>query len=306
MTAPSVEMTLYPTAPYNFELLLEILSRYAHPSVETVHDGAYWRALHIGDEIALLCAQPNSSGIHVALRAQSGPLDAQAAFAGLRRVLPTDLDRSVFYEQARQDGRLWGIIRPLHGLPEWRAASVFEALTQAIIEQQIAWIAAQRAQRWLAEWANNAITDNGVTYYAFPKPEQIAAATIDDLRPLKITFRRIALMIDIAQQAASGKLALEALAEASPQEAYDYLLSIKGIGHWTAAVTLDRALGHRQHITHNDVALQAAVNRYFHGGTGRITQQQLIDTLSPYREYAGLAARFTLLRWVLDEYPRRR
>lgn len=296
---------LSPNPPYNFALLLDILARFAHPSTDTTHAGAYWRTLHVADSLALLRVTPQTDGLCVALCAQTGPVSTQEALNRLGHVLPLNTDHTAFYEQARQDNKLWAIVEPLQGLPEWRTASVFEALAQAIIEQQIAWTAAQRAQRWLVEWAGNAMVYEGRSYYAFPTAEQIAAASVDDLKPLKITFKRMGLLIDIAQQSLSGKLDLEALATADPQEAYQYLLQIKGIGHWTAAVTLERALGHRQHITHNDVALQAAVNRYFHGGSGRITQQQLIDTLSPYGAFAGLAAHYTLLRWVLDEYPLR-
>jgi 3-methyladenine DNA glycosylase/8-oxoguanine DNA glycosylase len=68
-------------------------------------------------------------------------------------------------------------------------------------------------------------------------------------------------------------------------------------------VIVSRALGIFPAIPHNDVALQAAVNFYFHSGNGRIPAQTMLDTLGRYGDYAGLAAHYTLLRWVLDRYP---
>ena len=41
-------MTLYPKPPYHFGLLLKVLARYAHPSLDFTHEGAYWRALRTG------------------------------------------------------------------------------------------------------------------------------------------------------------------------------------------------------------------------------------------------------------------
>jgi len=298
--------TLYPTTPYNFPLLLDVLSRFAHPTVDVARDGAYWRALRSNGGMALVRVTSHgtleSPALDVHLMAQTGEVDTDETVSGLRHILHIEAERVDFLKAAQEDERLWRVVEPLVGLPEWRTATMFEALMQTIIEQQIAWTAAQKAQRWLVEWAGNCILHNGVAYYAFPTPAQIAAATVDDLKPLKITFKRMALMIDLAQRMEKAELDLEALEHQRPGEAYLQLLSLKGIGHWTAAVTLERAFGHKDWVAHNDVVLQAATNRYFYGGAGRLVPQKVLDTFARYGDYAGLAAHYTMIRWVLDEY----
>lgn len=301
-------LTLHPSSPYRFDVLLDILSRFAHPSLDIVRQGAYWRVLRVGDRLALVrvasIGTPDTPALEVHQVAQTGEVAPDALLAALRTILPPDIDRTAFYALARQDAALWALVEPLVGMPLHRTASVFEALTQTIIEQQIAWVAAQKAQRWLVEWAGNAITHDGMTYYAFPTAEQLAAASIDDLKPLKITFKRMALLIDLAGQVASGQLDLEALRHLPPDGAYRELLKIKGIGHWTAVVTLERAFGHLAQVAHNDVALQAAVNHFFYGGVGRIPAAQVSETFARYGEFAGLAAHYTLARWVITHYAR--
>jgi DNA-3-methyladenine glycosylase II len=299
--------TLYPTSPYNFPLLLDVLSRFAHPTLDIAHAGAYWRALRSNGGLALVrvtsSGTVDSPALDVHLVAASGDIDPDEVVAGLRHILHTDADRADFVTVARADDNLWRVVEPLIGLPEWRTATIFEALMQTIIEQQIAWTAAQKAQRWLVEWTGECIVHQEKPYYAFPKSSNIAAATVDDLKPLKITFKRMALMIDLAQQVESRVLDLEAFGDLPPDDAYQHLLSIKGIGHWTAAVTLERAFGHKDWVAHNDVVLQAATNRYFYGGTGRIPPEQVTETFARYGVYAGLAAHYTMLRWVVDQYP---
>ena len=81
------------------------------------------------------------------------------------------------------------------------------------------------------------------------------------------------------------------------------LLEIKGVGPWTASNVVGRACGSYPFVSHNDVALQAAVQRYFHAGQGEKGAAQLRDTLEPYGEFAGIAGHFVLLRWVIDNYP---
>jgi len=299
--------TLYPTPPYNFPLLLDVLSRFAHPTLDVVRDGAYWRAVRSGDGLALVKVTDHGTtdapALDVHLVAQTGAVDAQTALADVQHILYTDAGRADFLEMARVDERLWRLVAPLVGLPEWRTINLFEALMQTIIEQQIAWTTAQRAQRWLVEWAGACIAHDGAAYYTFPTPARLAAASVDDLTPLNITFKRMALMIDLARQIAGDALNLQDLADAAPDDAYRQLLSIKGIGHWTAAVTLERAFGHKNWIAYNDVVLQSATNRYFYGGIGRIPPGQVTDTFAPYGAYAGLAAHYTLIRWVIDQYP---
>jgi len=242
--------------------------------------------------------------LNVDIVTSSGGVDDAVVIESIQHVLPTEHDWSPFYSVSQNDLKLWGVVEPLVGLPELRTASVFEALMQTVIEQQISWVTAQKAQRWLVEWVGNKLEYEGYVHYAFPTAEQIAAATVDDLKPLKITFKRMALMIDLASQIASGQLDLEGLREVSPDNAYKQLMAIKGIGHWTAAVTLERAFGHTDWVAYNDVVLQAATNRYLLGGSGRIPPELVSETFARYGDHAGLAARYTMFRWVFEQYPR--
>jgi DNA-3-methyladenine glycosylase II len=295
--------TIKPVPPYRFDLTLDLISRFPHPTVDVAHDGAYWRVVRVGDGLALLRVRTGDDQLlHVDCAASTGPFDRTAALDAMRHILCTELDLRGFYAYARERPELWHVMQPIVGLRWLRTPSVYEALMTTIIEQQIAWKTAQRAQRWLVEWAANGLEHDGKRYYAFPKPALIARATVEELAPLKITFRRMSTMIDLSQQIASGVLALEQLALLPVQEAYDVLVSFRGIGHWTAAWTLQRVHGFTNIVGHNDVALQAAVNHYFYNGSGRIPEGQVQSTYTRYGEFAGLAAHHTILRWIVDRY----
>jgi DNA-3-methyladenine glycosylase II len=300
-------ITLHPKPPYNFPLLLNFLTRFAHPTLNVVHDDALWRVVQSGEGLALLRVMSKGTVdaplIEVDVAISSGKVDDAVLIENISHVLPTQHDWSAFYSSAAGDVGLWAVVESLVGLPELRTASVFEALMQTVIEQQISWVTAQKAQLWLVEWAGNKLEYAGRVHYAFPTPTQIAAATVDDLKPLKITFKRMALMIDLAGQVVRGQLDLETLRELPPAAAYQALLSIKGIGHWTAAVTLERAFGYTDWVAYNDVVLQAATNRYLLGGSGRILPELVSETFARYGDYAGIAARYTMFRWVFEQYP---
>jgi DNA-3-methyladenine glycosylase II len=186
------------------------------------------------------------------------------------------------------------------GMPLYRSENLYEALVFVIIEQHISWVKAQKAQRVLVEWGNNFIEYEGHKYYAMPTPQQLANATIDELKPTKITFKRMQLLIDMAQKFLNDPEFMTLDRRISAQELYNELLKIKGIGHWTASVVVSRAMGVYPFVPYNDVALQAAVAEYFEVAK---SAEMTKAVFAEYAEFGGLAAHFTLIKWVLDKYP---
>lgn len=298
--------TLTPEPPYNFERLLDILARTPYPSTDIVQDGAYYRVLQGREWLALIRVTAQGTTAAPVLRveqlAHQGQVEQAALLDKARHLLAADADRRSFFDMARRDPVLWRVVEPLDGLPLLRTETVFEALASAIIEQQIAWRAATRAQQWLAAWGGRSLAFGDRAYHAFSSPIQIAEARPEELAPLKITYRRIGVLQSVARQAATQTLDLEALAGLSPAAAYEFLLNLHGVGPWTAAVTLTRALGNFDYVTENDAALQSAMSWYFNGKEGRMPSHVLGDLLSRYQPYAGLVGAYVLMRWVFDRY----
>jgi DNA-3-methyladenine glycosylase II len=297
---------LYPTPPYDFSLMTNLLGRYTHPVMEFVHDNAYWRTLHHTGGLVMVrvisIGTVDKPQLQVWAMSADVAINTDELLSQVGYILCIDLNYAPFYEFAKVHPPLWSVVEPLIGLHWLRTQTAFEALMHTIIEQQIAWVTAQKAQRWLVQWGNNKLEANGFTGYAFPTPSQIAGATVDEFTPLKITFRRMALMISIAQNIITDNLPLENILQMPPQEAYTFLVGIKGIGHWTASWTLQRTLAIHNVVGHNDVALQAAVGRYFFGIEGKVSPQAVIDTFATFGDYAALSANYTIMRWILDKY----
>jgi len=287
-----------PAHIYKFDLLLAFVRRIAHPARLVVQDGALWR--FTGGQ---LLSYRQAGGAIVVCGEGSRAEDAAFLKRKSRHCLGLCADLTAFFDFAQRDDRLWRVIEPVYGTPLFCTETVFEALVTLIIEQHITWKTAMRAQQTLMQIFHSGAQVGRATVYDFPQPRQLAGAKRADLKPLKITNRRVDMIIDIASAVSNGELDLESISALQPRTAYERLLTIKGVGHWTANNTLGRALGAYPTISQNDVALQAAVARYFHGGAPVKSAELVVDTLTEYGEFAGLAGHFTLLRWVLDRYP---
>ncbi|HEX2622515.1 MAG TPA: hypothetical protein VHL11_20285, partial [Phototrophicaceae bacterium] len=264
-------------------------------------DGSYWRAISsASDGISLWQVTPDFTATLVS---QTGKIDQDTAGRDLAHIMAVDHDPRPFYAFAQTDPKLWEIIEPLQGIRWLRTQTVFEALVSLIIEQHISWVSAQKSQRALLVQMDNKIHHAGRDYYTFPSTDQLAIASLYDLRELKITNKRKQLLIDLAGKIAHGGLKLESLKELPHAEAYQELMALKGIGHWTAANVVMRALGGYPYVTETDVALQSAANFYFNGISGKLTPKETHALFHQYGEFAGTVAYYTLLRWVLDRYP---
>ena len=287
-----------PPYAYNFNLLLEFVKRIAHPARLVVDGDTLWR---FTDGHLLSYSQ---SGDEIVVRGDSvasGDLDRIERIS--RQCLGLCRDLTAFYEFAARDETLWRVVAPLRGLPIFCTETVFEALITLIIEQHITWNNALRYQRTLMRMCDRGTPVGLATVYDFPSPQELTGISRTDLKPLKITNHRIDMIIDIAKAVAGGALDLETIGQMEPRAAYDKLIKINGVGHWTANNVVGRALGAYPFVSQNDVALQAAVLRYFYDGKGEKSADMVTETLGRYGKYAGLAGHFALLRWVLDRYP---
>ncbi len=290
--------------PYRLHLWQAVVARFRHPIGYTVCDDKLWMLQRHRQGLVLVQIGSQDSTLELEVLAHTQEIAPRVLREQVAEALGCYHHLGEFYDFAKQDKTLWQVIEPLEGLPIPRSNDLYTALISLIIEQHIAWTSAQDAQYRLLQWADNRITYDDETFYAFPTPEQLASADLEDLFHLKITHKRIQMLIDISRQFVSRELDLYLpSAQESAEALYQHLLSIKGVGHWTASNVISRAFGLYPYVPHNDVAVQAAVNWYFHGEEGRLDAKELQAQFAEYGEYGGLVAHFTLLRWVIDRYP---
>jgi len=129
---------------------------------------------------------------------------------------------------------------------------------------------------------------NGIWFY--PRPEEVAELTYDQLRELQFSYRKAEYVIDTSKLIADGKLDLEQLRSASDKEVAKTLLPIRGIGPWTVQNFLLFGFGRPNLFPKADIGLQNAIKKLFNL-KGKPSYEQM-DELSkhwePYLSYASL------------------
>lgn len=286
---------LHPTPPFDFGLTAENQPYFRKGAAEDADSGGvYQRLLDLGDRLVLATAWPEGSVDRPAVAAEiAGDGLTAAAVDGaqeqLARLLGMAQDAMPFYAMAAADPILDGLVARFYGMHLPRAASVFEALTQAILGQQLAASVARVIRALLLETYGTRGSFDGQEYYAFPRPEAIAGASLADLRKLKLSQRKAEYLQGIAREELARPGGLDAaLAGLADEAAARELTALRGVGQWSAEWVLTRALGRDDAFPVGDLALRRIVSRLYFGGAA-LTDGELAEfsrRWMPYRSWA--------------------
>ncbi len=120
--------------------------------------------------------------------------------------------------------------------------------------------------------------------------DAIASARTDKLKRAGLSAPKIKTFKNIARAVRDGVLDIEALADMPAEDAHAALVTVKGIGPWTADIYLLFCIGHADAFPSGDLALQEAA-RIAYGKRKRPTAKQLESIAARWKPWRGVAAR---------------
>ncbi len=203
-----------------------------------------------------------------------------------------DLDR--FYEQAKQEDMLDSFVKKYYGLRLIGIPDLFEALCWAIMGQQINLTFAYTLKRRFVEKYGEQFKWNNEEFFLFPNPEVIAKLEISDLTSLQFTQRKAEYVLGIAKLMFEGKLSKEILiASGHYENKCKHLISIRGIGNWTADYVLMKCLKEPSAFPIADVGIHNALK--IHLG---LDKKPTIDEIKELaKNWVGWEAYVTFYLW---------
>ncbi len=267
-------------APYDARALLRFLGERAIAGVEAWDGETYRRTMRLpgGTGVVALRAQPD----HIAceLRLES-LVDLQAALQRSRRLLDLDADPVAIDATLGADAYLGSLIARNPGVRSPGMVDGTEALVRAVVGQQVSVAGARTVlgRITLALGTTLAEPVDGLDR-VFPSPADLAEAPDAVLpmpRPRKAALR------EACRRIATGDIALDA---GTDREAVRRgLVSVPGIGPWTAEYVAMRALGDPDAFPATDLGVRNALGRL--GVT--VTPRQIAgiaEAWRPWRAYA--------------------
>lgn len=174
--------------------------------------------------------------------------------------LDINRDLSKFYQQVKSDKLLlYSICKKYKGLRLIGIPNLIEAISWAIIGQQINLTFAYTLKKRLIENFGELISYQDKSVYVFPKPEVIAKLTDEDLRPLQFSRSKIKYLTGVAQAIVEGRISKEILSNMAYDDAKAKLIELKGVGNWTADYVLMKCLRFPDAFPISDVGVHNAI-----------------------------------------------
>ncbi len=274
--------------PYQWRQILNFLAARAIPGVETVCDDSYMRTVHY--------AYGEQKHVYGWLRV--GHLPQKNALAvtvssALLPALPHLLARvrNMFDLYCRPDAvyetlLVMNSIKPGLCVPGTRLPGCFEPFetsVRAVLGQQITVKAASTLAGRLAQAYGKPVETGlpGLTH-AFPSTHDIAALGGDitaRLGPLGITQLRANTILELARKIAGGEIEFTLCVQ--PETEIKKLLSITGIGSWTAQYIAMRAMGWPDAFPHTDHGIKKAL--------APLSETEILKTAETWRPWRGYA-----------------
>ena len=299
---------LIPHAPFDFSLSAAIFSG-GEPDIRTFRDGIFRQVLDIGNSLVL--AEVTSSGttenpeLTVTLRSDRtiGRNEKRLAGTLIASIFSITEDLTPFYRDVAGDPVLSDLTARLRGVRAPVTPTVFEALTDSVIEQQISLKAAHSIENRLIRAVGKQLGLDGTVWYCYPDPEILARTTDTTFRACGLTIRKGEYIRDVSRLILAGDLDVEGFRQFPDTESIiGELVKIRGIGRWTAELTILRGLHRPDAFPADDVGVRRFISQYYLDGR-KISAPEARTFAERWGAWKGFAAYYLEVADLLGIHP---
>ncbi len=274
--------------PYPWEEMLNFLAGRAITGVEVVKNGEYMRTVHLesaeGKQVygwVRVGHKPKKNALTVTVSEALLPVLPQV-LARIRHLFDLSCDPHAVYETLR----VMNDLRPglcILGTRVPGCFNAFEMAVRAVLGQQITVKAASTLAARIVETYGTPVQTGieGLTHL-FPLPEDILAldgAIENHLGALGVIASRSNTIYELARILVQGEIDFDLCAQ--PEEEMKKLMTIRGIGGWTAQYIAMRAMEWPDAFLETDAGVKKALQPY--------TAKELLkmaEAWRPWRSYA--------------------
>lgn len=177
----------------------------------------------------------------------------------------------------RKDKKLSEAIDRIGKIERRVIPDLFEALVNSIVSQQISNKAAETVWKRL------------INLLGEIKPETIMDAGINSIQKCGMTYRKASYIKDIAESVCSGELNIDELNDLSDDEVIKKLISLNGIGVWTAEMLMIFSMERPDIVSWGDLAIRRGICMlYNHEELTKTQFERYKKRYSPYGSVASL------------------
>jgi DNA-3-methyladenine glycosylase II len=286
--------------PFRFDLSAEIFAS-GDKQIRSYDDGKFWQVLRLNRKLVLATMESVGTvdkpklSVELKSNVEINRHDIKKAEDIVNFLFSLDFDLKPFYERVKEDKIMASLTSELWGLKSPTTQTVFEALVDSIVEQQISLKVANAIENKITKKFGDTLNLEGDTYFAYSTPQKLASAQTEELRQCGLSFRKGEYIKEVASLIMEGKLNFEKISNyESSEQIIRELDEIRGIGVWTAELTMLRGMQRREALPADDLGLRRVISQYYFGGK-KISSAEAREIAEAWGEWKGLAAYYLVV-----------
>jgi AraC family transcriptional regulator of adaptative response / DNA-3-methyladenine glycosylase II len=275
----SVQLEFRP--PLAWDSLLAYLRLRAIPGVEMADATHYRRTVAIGDAKGWIAVSihPGANALKLEISPSLTPVIG-AVIGRVKQLFDLGAAPDSVRVVLRQDEILAATVRRLPGLRVAGAFDGFELAVRTVLGQQVSVKGASTLSgRWAHAFGEPIATPYPELNRLSPSADRMAGITADEIAALGMVGARARCLVGLARAVAERKIVLSFAADV--EEQIEGLMSLPGIGHWTANYIAMRALHWPDAFPTGDLVLMRAAQ------SNQKQLQQRSEAWRPWRAYAA-------------------
>jgi AraC family transcriptional regulator, regulatory protein of adaptative response / DNA-3-methyladenine glycosylase II len=267
--------------PLAWDSLLAYLRLRAIPGVEMADATHYRRTVAIGAAKGWIAVSMHQSGSALNLEISPSLTPVIGAVIGrVKQLFDLGAAPDSVGKVLKEDEILAATVSRLPGLRVAGAFDGFELAVRTVLGQQVAVKGASTiAGRWASAFGEPIATPYESLNRLSPNAERMAEVAIDKIAALGMVGTRAQCLAGLAQAVAQRKIVLAFASNV--EEQIESLMSLPGIGHWTANYIAMRALHWPDAFPTGDLVLMRAAQ------SNQKQLQQRSEAWRPWRAYAA-------------------
>jgi DNA-3-methyladenine glycosylase II len=265
-------VVIEPLSPFDL-ILSTLVFVEGNRCVRSFQDGYFSQVINVGNRFAWVRLTSNGCvdkpKLMLKLHAEGSSFsdtEKRQAVNVISHIFSLNRPLEPFYNHIKSDSVMAQVTKKLCGFKFPTTPTVFESLIDAIVEQQISIKVARNIEDRLAVMFGDSIIVGGETFFVFPSATALVRAGIEGIKQAGLSLRKAEYIYGVAKLVVEGFLDLEWLKGCNREKVVSVLDDIRGIGVWTAELTMLRGMHRFDVLPLDDFGLRRVISRYYCGG----------------------------------------
>lgn len=252
-------MEIKANGTYCFDETLDYMKHQDDCLYKVIDDEIYKAEWFRGKKVLMKLSASAGGGVNIDTLVNEG-VSADEIKRYCEDWLDLDYELDEFYQFAKGDKRLSGLIDHHYGYRMVGKVDITDAFLWSILGQQITKSFAYVLKRRVIEHCGHHIEYDGEKFYLIPDAGEIAGIDSEVLRGMQISTRKTEYIQGVLGGVASGALSKSYLETFGDyDEIFKHLTSFRGIGPWSANTVLMRTLKFRNAVPVGDAGIKNAI-----------------------------------------------